>query len=451
MLRMAGILVWLVLIAPSVRAQSKPSDETLHARQEGVRERLQRLETRMLKLAESLNETEPQKAERLRDALQYSGKQQLKSRLETLTKLLRSSKLSDADQEQRRLVGDLEALLERLQSNENELDRRRAERERLEQQKRAIRTLMDDQTRLLNQTQELEASQSEKAAEIERRQRELEQKADQTRREMQRDSREMQQPGARNLEQSQEQMREAADELSQRDAKEAADAQKKALDQLQQSLNELDDALRQVRREETEQTLAALEARFRALLTREQDVRAAVAELAPRRESGWSRDDQGKLDHAVEEQRGVTADCETALRILRDEGTTVIVPELVAAIHTDMGMVGDRLSGGDVSAATRALLQDVVDSLEELLSAVEAKQADIENHAQQNQQQGQQGGNNDKQPLLPGSAELRLLRSSQVRINSRTEAAASDPAMLGELATRQRKLADLAKRMNERQ
>ena len=52
MLRMAGILVWLVLIAPSVRAQSKPSDETLHARQEGVRERLQRLETRMLKLAE---------------------------------------------------------------------------------------------------------------------------------------------------------------------------------------------------------------------------------------------------------------------------------------------------------------------------------------------------------------------------------------------------------------
>lgn len=450
MLRLAVILCLIGLAASPVCAQSRPSEDSLHARQEAVRERLQRLETRMLKLAESLNETEPQKAERLRDALQFSGKQRLKARLEGLTELIRGARLSDADQEQRRLVGDLEALLERLQSNENELDRRRAERERLEQQKRAIRTLMDEQTRMLNQTQELDPSQAEKAAELERKQRELERKADEARREMQRSSREMQQPGARNLEQSQEQMRQSADELSQRDAKEAAEAQKKALEQLQQSLNELDDALRQVRREETEETLAALEARFRALLTREQDVRAAAARLAPRREAGWTRDDQADLDRAVEEQHAITVDCESALRILRDEGTTVVVPELVAAIHTDMGQVGERLSAGDVSQATRSLIQDVVDALQELLGAIEAKQADNENH-QQNQGQQQQGGSSEKQPLLPGSAELRLLRSSQVRINARSDAAGGDLPALTELAQRQRKLAELAKRMNERQ
>lgn len=455
MWRRTAIVVVLTLMPQMLRAQSRPSGESLPARQQALRERMQRLETRMLKLAESLAETEPQKAERLRDGLQLSGKQRLKARLEALVELLHRDKLSDADHEQRKLIADLESLLQRLQSNENELDRRRAERERLEAQKRAIRTLLDDQMRTLQQTQELGAGaplDAEPTQEIERRQRELERRAEELRREMERDSRDMQKPGARNLEQSAEQMRQAAERLGERDAPAAADAQKKALDQLQQSLNELDDALRQVRREETEETLAALEARFRSMLTREQDIRAAVAELAARQDAGWGRPEQTQLEHALTAQRAVAGDCESTLRLLRDEGTTVIVPELVAALLTDMGAVATRLEASDVSPPTRARVQDVITALEELLEAIETKQAENERDGRQNSDgQGSQAG--QRQPLLPGSTELRLLRSSQIRINARTESATigADGTELTELAQRQRRLAELARRMNERQ
>jgi hypothetical protein len=69
---------------------------------------------------------------------------------------------------------------------------------------------------------------------------------------------------------------------------------------------------------------------------------------------------------------------------------------------------------------------------------------------------GQQG---QPQPLLPGSAELKLLKSRQVGINRRTGALAEEsgeaptPEQAAEferLTERQRLLSDLTRKMNER-
>jgi hypothetical protein len=154
-------------------------------------------------------------------------------------------------------------------------------------------------------------------------------------------------------------------------------------------------------------------------------------------------------------QRQVTTDCEATLRILMDEGTTVILPELVRQLATDMGNLAAQLERSEVTPATLSGVDDIIAALREILGVIEQKREDM----QESDEQGEQSPQNASEPLVPGSAELKLLRASQVRINRRTDEL--QKSTLGppppeaqrafdELAGRQRQLADLARRMNER-
>ena len=70
------------------------------------------------------------------------------------------------------------------------------------------------------------------------------------------------------------------------------------MEQLQRALDELDDALRQVRREELAETLTALEARFKSMLARQQQVLSAVVTLRARDVDSWTHNDQVRLAEA---------------------------------------------------------------------------------------------------------------------------------------------------------
>jgi hypothetical protein len=76
---------------------------------------------------------------------------------------------------------------------------------------------------------------------------------------------------------------------------------------------------------------------------------------------------------------------------------------------------------------------------------------------QSGQSGGGGGGQGDRtEPLLPGSAELKLLRAAQVRVNTRTTQLAGDPATAAtprfrQLSDRQQVLSKLTQRMIERQ
>ncbi|HUU94568.1 MAG TPA: hypothetical protein VM487_02425, partial [Phycisphaerae bacterium] len=238
---------------------------------------------------------------------------------------------------------------------------------------------------------------------------------------------------------------------------EAQSRQQAALEQLQQALNEVDDALRQVRREEMEETLATLEARFKRMLEREKQVRDLVLALHEKGAGNWDRSEQQQLAEAADTQRQVAEDCGLTLRILLDEGTTVIVPELVRQLVGDMTEVGDQLAQGDTSDAVCRLLDDIVELLEEIVAAIEAKRDANARSADQNGQ-GQPG--DGSRALLPRSAELRLLRRAQIRINERTvalsaagapEAQDSRAERMERLSARQRRLGELAHRMHDRE
>ena len=94
-------------------------------------------------------------------------------------------------------------------------------------------------------------------------------------------------------------------------------------------------------------------------------------------------------------------------------------------------------------------------TLKDIIEAVQRMQDE-----QQQQQQGEPGQSDENPPLLPGSAELKLLRSAQLRINGRTaalgESQAGDAisadelgADLENLARRQRSVSDMAREMRD--
>lgn len=476
---LAGLALVVSATAPPALGQPSPDVEpeagaaptkpSLSERQRVVRDRVQRLESTMLKLSRLLAESEPEKAERLREALDYTGSRRIKARVEKLTELLETDQLSEAERQQERLLADLDALLTLLTSSLNEIERRRAERQRLELLERTVRALIDEQTRILYRTQHVEQrvgpSESPQAAavskdvtdmlrQLERLQREAQRQAVELQHDMRKpDEQDRPTPGAPQVGRAAQDMQQAADRLGEGQPGAAKQDQRSALEQLQQALDALDDALRQVRREEREETLAALEARFRSMLTREQQVREVVVTLDEKGVDNWSRVDELQLAESVETQQGVNEDCQATLRILLDEGTTVIVPELMRQVMVDMADVSARLDRSDTSAETQRVLSDIIAVLEEILEEIERKR-----EADARFEKTAQPSGDGPRPLLPGSAELKLLRSSQMRLNERTrELGVSKSAVdedggpvMQELSQRQRRLAELARRMNER-
>jgi hypothetical protein len=453
--------------------QSPPPPPTsnlpLADRQREVLTRVQRLESTMLKLTKLLAESEPEKAERLKDALNLAGKQRIKARVEALTQLLRGEKLGDADQQQSALLKDLDELLKTLTNPANELDARRQEREKLEKLKRAIRALMDEQTQHLYRTQQVEKqmhSGSEGAAgpadvaemldKLEEMQRQTERKAAELQRDLQpkADEQKAARPGADAMREASERMRESADQLGEDKPAEAQKSEEQALEKMQEALDELEDALRQARKEEMDDTLSAIETRLRDLLTREKGIRETIRPLEAKSPADFSRAEQAQLVESAGNQKQVAEDGAQVLRIVVDEGTTVIVPELLRQLSTDMAIVAGLLEKSEPSRAAAQLLDDIIAQLEEMLAAVEKRREqnrEEEDKAPQKQQQNQ-----GPQPLLPGSAELKLLRAAQVRLNERMPAEAAGASGVGQsvdmrrLSDRQTQLVDLARRMNER-
>ena len=425
---------------------------------------MQQLESRMLALTETLKDSEPDKADRLRAALDLSGRQRVRGRMDQLLDLIRTGRFSEAERAQDELLADLNGVLEALSGSDDLLAKRRDERQKIEEYKRRVRTLLDEQLQHLYRTRQA-AQRQEQPAEgatavdkevremlkaLEELQRQTEQKAAQLRQDMQKGNpKQPSQPGSKSLENATQKMQRAIERMQEQKSAEAAAEEEKAGGDLQEALDQLDEALKQVRQEEREETLAALDTRFRAMLERELRVRERVASVSQ------GRDSVETLVEAGEWHREALQECESTLRILVDEGTTVIIPELLRQLNLDMQEVAARLERTAELSVTGQRLDEIIAALQEILAVVDQQRSESkpEPRDPQNQQQNQQ---QQQRPLLPNSAELKLMRSTQVRLNERSRAASDDTAnpdagaALQALAQRQRQLAEMAQRMNDR-
>lgn len=444
---------------------------TIEQQQRAIHERVQRLEGAMLRLSTALAAGEPDKAERMRDALDRIGSLQIKTRVEQLAQLIGDSKFSQAEREQAGLLTDLDTLLKLLTSPVNAADARREERKKLEALKRTIRELMDEEAQHVYKTQHLERQiagtdgQSaptpesvEASRSLEQLQRETQQKASRAHGEMKSpdEKKGADKPGTESIEKAIDRMRQAGEKLGDAKPSEARPEEEKAIEHMQEALDELDDALRQVRKEEVEETLAALSTRLASLLEKEKLVREAIVAITPKSVEEWTRTDHLRAGEAADTQSQAAQDCEAATRLVTDEGTTVLIPELLGQMAAEMLAIEQRLRKSDASDVARKAAEDVIASLEELLALVEKKRDENRKADENPPEDAPQPEQQPDDPLLSRSAELKLLRSVQLRLNGRMPAAEevnqSDEAksLFAGLAARQQRLADLARRMNER-
>ncbi|HRW52498.1 MAG TPA: hypothetical protein P5081_06390 [Phycisphaerae bacterium] len=261
-------------------------------------------------------------------------------------------------------------------------------------------------------------------------------------------------PGERPLEEAIPHQQEAAKKLEDNLPVEAIEEQKKAIEKLEQAKEDLEERLDQLRREQQEQLLAALESRFRAMLSRQLEVNKATNRLIELGVDQWKRSDQLELAELSEKQRWVGDEADEAMFLLTEEGSTVVLPPLLQEVRDDARDVADRLAAAQADATTRMLQEELEAILRDMIDAVKKQQEELE------QGGGGGGGSDGNPPLLPGSAELKLLRSCQLRINKATESmhdridsgaddAASIQSAIEHLSIKQDKVAEMAKSMHE--
>ena len=283
------------------------------------------------------------------------------------------------------------------------------------------------------------------------------------------------QPGQQKVQQAQKAMQQASGGLRKQDPSDASRQQGKAIKELEDALQEIEERLAQLREETQLEKLAKLEARFREMLSVQQRISAQTQALDKKRVDNGGNlarpdrlavaslgGDESRMDAVLDPltkqvklPMGLAGHAQQALDLIIDDGTSVVFPDVVEQLRDDLIGVGKLLSENTrTDQFTQSLQKEIETTLEELIEALQQAQSQKEGG-------GGGGGGGGEPPLLPNSAELKLLRSAQLRINRRTvaiDAARPKEGPLDEtlkdealtIATRQSEIAEMTIKILER-
>ena len=110
-----------------------------------------------------------------------------------------------------------------------------------------------------------------------------------------------------------------------------------------------------------------------------------------------------------------------ALTLLKEEGSSVSFPEAVIELREDMLVVSRRLEESKVGKLSQAIEKDIIESLEEMIDALQKELEKVEDEQKDQEKKDQQQQQQDQEPpLVDKLAELKMLRALQLRINRRT-------------------------------
>ncbi len=487
---------------PVETAATSEQADTLARREAELARQYLELERSFLRLADILTTTDPRRAAVLRDAFDQARDADVGDRLGEIVRFLEAGQLLQAGTSQAGAIEQFRRLLDLLE--EGGQDRN------LSDTKRELRQFLGRVTKLIARQRDIEGSTEAGAAEdrTAARQREAAEEAGQLAKGMERlikrqadaeqqggeqqggeqqggeqqggeqqggeqqggesdessgddqdagdDESSRERRTRRRLEAAEARMRQAAERLDEARRKEARAEQERAIEELESARAELEEILRQMREEEAERLLVQLETRIRAMLKAERSVRDAALGLVGSTAMS-QRERQLEAVRLGREQEAVTAEATRALLLVQDDGSAVAIPQALGQVRDDSAEVATRLARGEVTPATLEITGEIVTGLEELLAALEKSRRE-----EPKQEQAGQGGGRPaepgERPLVDKLAELKMLRSLQVRVNARTErfsrlldagaeraVEAELLAALGRLAERQRAIEQAAR------
>ena len=206
-----------------------------------------------------------------------------------------------------------------------------------------------------------------------------------------------------------------------RDAKRdgALDEQQRALEELRSAKAELEEILRQLREEEMKQLLATLEARFTLMLSIQREVYDGTKQLDAVPENERSHHHEIQASRLSTRENDIMIALEKVWVLLREDGTTLALPLAVEELRNDVTDVITRLAEAKVGSVTQVIEEGIIASLEDIVDSLKKAQQDLEDQQQQSQPSS---GMPQDAPLVDMLAELKMIRSMQMRVNRRTEA-----------------------------
>jgi hypothetical protein len=195
-----------------------------------------------------------------------------------------------------------------------------------------------------------------------------------------------------------------------------------AINKLDEAKRKLEELLRQLRQEEIERILAALQMRCERMLQMQIEVRDGTVRVFKEVEGHETkkpdRADQQTSNRLSDREEEIIREASTAIQILNAEGSSVAFPTYFEDLRDEMIKVSRRLRTTDVSLFTQRIENDIIAGLKEMIESL--KKARQDNQKPKPPSQGG-GGGQQNQKLVELLQELKLIRSLQIRVNKRTE------------------------------
>ena len=218
------------------------------------------------------------------------------------------------------------------------------------------------------------------------------------------------------------QQQKAEDNIAKDKNPDASKEQDKAIENFESAKKKLEELLRQLREEELERTLADLLRRCERMLAMQvavyngtKGVDVAVKQNADKQPNRENKQDALKLS---DNEGEIVVEARKAIEVLEAEGSAVAFPEVFQQVRDDMIHVQRRLGVSDVGEVTQTIEQDIIDSLKEMIEALKKAKQDLEKN--KGNPPPSNGGPPPDSKLLELIQELKLIRSLQIRVNTRT-------------------------------
>lgn len=252
-------------------------------------------------------------------------------------------------------------------------------------------------------------------------------------------------------------MFQAAEKLRRAQQEGALAEQEAALAELEKARAELERILRQMRQEEIARLLTGLQARLEKMLALQREIYGATEKLSSLPEAARGRDQALEIGRLGRQQAAVGWEADGLLLLLREDASAPAMYEAATHLRTDIRLVEELFAAQDIGPLNLSTQQAILAALQEMLEAVRERLEEIE--TARSDRAGQMAGG--PTPLVDLLAELRMLRSLQERIRTRTEeyqrwlaSPGQDPARLKaslrELAARQARLQEIARELASR-
>ena len=280
-----------------------------------------------------------------------------------------------------------------------------------------------------------------------RQQGQQQQQRQQQRRQQQRNS-QRRQESLESLRRAERSMQDAAQRLDAENLEGAIEDQEEALEELNRSEDRLREEKERLERERREKVTQVVVAKLYTILADQQTITNETKELEKQRESlsrsgaisvpGVKETFQFAGRSLARREMGLGTDAEDILRVLSEEASSVVAPEILRRVISDLENVSGRLDESDTGQLVQVLQDDVETSLRELIEALKpannrkrmdqnrqraggAQEKKEQQQGQQQQQQGEQGEEEqEKKDLITPVMELRMLISAQRRVRART-------------------------------